>query len=364
LPLGFKPESLVVVNLNLAASGIPPEERGPRVDRLREAAASTPGVRSASASSVQLLTGGGWFSNNEVGVGDGPLLPEDRDHRVWRNAVSPGWFDAMGIALRSGRDFSDRDRVGGPDVAIINEAFARRYLAGQPPIGQTLRVDSEDSPRYEIVGVVADSVYTTPRDGMLPTMYVPLAQRDARRWSSWRSAVLTVKSSPGERALVQRDLTSALRQADPKALFTSETFDQIVGGTATQERLVAMMSGFFGALALLLAGLGLYGIVAQAVGARRTEIGVRMALGAQRAGIVRLVFRRVSALLAVGLMVGLVGSWWVLRFIAPLLFEVEPRYLTTFAGTAAVLVAVGMIAAWMPARRAARLDPIVVLREA
>jgi hypothetical protein len=282
---------------------------------------------------------------------------------VWRNAVSPGWFDTMEIALRSGRDFSDRDRVGGPDVAIINEAFARRYLAGQPPIGQTLRVDSEDSPRYEIVGVVADSVYTTPRDGMLPTMYVPLAQRDARRWSSWRSAVLTVKSSPGERALVQRDLTSALRQADPKALFTSETFDQIVGGTATQERLVAMMSGFFGALALLLAGLGLYGIVAQAVGARRTEIGVRMALGAQRAGIVRLVFRRVSALLVGGLMLGLAGSWWVSRFIAPLLFEVDPRDLTTFAGTGAVLVAVGMIAAWMPARRAARLDPIVVLRE-
>ncbi len=363
LPLGFTLEPLVVVNLNLAASGIPPEGRGPRVNRLRDAAASTPGVRSTSASSVRLLTGGGWFTNNRVAVGDGPLLPADREKRVWRNAVSPGWFDTMGVALRSGRDFSDRDRVGSPHVAIVNEAFVRRYLPTQQPIGQTLRVDSDDSPRYEIVGVVADAVYTTPRDGMLPTMYVPFAQRDAQQWTSWRDAVLTINASPGQRALVERDVTAALTQADPTVLFTTETFDQIVDATATQERLVAMLSGFFGALALLLAGLGLYGVVAQAVSARRTEIGLRMALGAQRAGIVRLVFRRVGVLLAVGLVLGLAGSWWASRFIAPLLFEVEARDLTTFAGTAAVLVAVGMVAAWVPARPAVLVDPATVLRE-
>ena len=124
-----------------------------------------------------------------------------------------------------------------------------------------------------------------------------------------------------------------------------------------------MMSGFFGALALLLAGLGLYGIVAQAVGARRTEIGLRMALGAQPAGIVRLVFRRVGVLIVAGLALGLAGSWWAARFIAPLLFQVESRDPTTFAGTAAVLAAVGVLAAWVPARRAARLDPATVLRE-
>jgi putative ABC transport system permease protein len=361
LPLGFVPEPLVVVQVNLLASGIPPEARAARVERLRDAAAATPGVRSASVSAIRLLTGGGWSTNNRVAVGDGPLLPEDQRRRVWRNAITPGWFETMGIPLLSGRDFNDRDRVGGPPVAVVNEAFARRYLPDQQVIGQTLRVDSENGPRYEIVGVVADAVYTTPRDGMLPTMYVPLAQREPREWNS--NAVLTIKAMPGQRALVEHDVAAALTQADPKIVFTSRTFDQMIDATATQERLIAMMSGFFGALALLLAGLGLYGIVAQAVGARRTEIGLRMALGALPTGIVRLVLRRVCVLIVAGLALGLVGSWWAARFIAPLLFQVEANDPKTFAGTAAVLVAVGMWAAWVPARRAATCDPATVLRE-
>jgi hypothetical protein len=269
----------------------------------------------------------------------------------------------MGIPVRGGRDFNDRDLVGSPPVAIVNEAFVRRYLSGQQPIGQTLRVDTDDGPRYEIVGVAADAVYTTPRAGMLPTMWVPLAQREPREWNSWRNAVLTIKAVSGQRALVERGVTAALTQADPTVVFTSGTFDEMVDATMTQERLVAMMSGFFGALALLLAGLGLYGIVAQAVSARRTEIGLRIALGAQPTGIVRLVYRRVGALIVSGLAVGLASSWWAARFVAPLLFEVEARDPMTFSGTAAVLVAVGAVAAWLPARHAARLDPATVLRE-
>jgi putative ABC transport system permease protein len=198
---------------------------------------------------------------------------------------------------------------------------------------------------------------------MLPTMYVPLAQREPRGWNSWGAAVLTIKAASGQRALVERDVATALTQADPTIVFTSGTFDQMLDATMTQERLIAMMSGFFGALALLLAGLGLYGIVAQAVGARRTEIGLRMALGAEPTGIVRLVFRRVGVLIIGGLAFGLAGSWWAARFVAPLLFQIEARDPMTFAGTAAVLVAVGVLAAWVPARRAARLDPASVLRE-
>ena len=363
LPLGFVPEPLVVVRVNLFASGIPPEERGARLERLRDAVSAIPGVRSASVSARRLLTGGGWFTNNMVGVGDGPMLPEDRRKRVWLNATTPGWFDTMGIPFRSGRDFTHRDRVGSPLVAIVNEAFARRYLSGLQPIGQTLRVDSDTGPRYEIVGLVADAVYTTPRDGMLPLMYMALEQRDSREWNSWRDAVLTIKAVPGQRATVERDIAAALTQVDSAVVFTSWTFDQIVDATVTQERLIAMMSGFFGALALLLAALGLYGIVAQAVSARRTEIGLRMALGAQAGSIVTLVIRRVGVLILAGLAFGLAGSWWAARFIAPLLFQMEPRDPMTFSGTAAVLVAVGVLAAWVPARRAARLDPATVLRE-
>jgi predicted permease len=363
LPLGFAPEPLVVVHVNLQASGIPPEERGARVERLRDVAAATPGVRSASVSAVRLLTGGGWATNS-VGVGDDPMTPEDHRNsgRVWRNAMTPGWFDTMATPLLSGRDFTDRDRVGSPPVAIVNEAFVRRFLPNRWPIGQALRV-ADEGPRYEIVGVVADAVYTAPREGMLATMYEPLAQREPQEWTSWRDAVLTIKAVSGRRALIERNIATALMQTDPTLVFTSGTFDQIVNATVTRERLIAMMSGFFGALALLLAGLGLYGVVAQAVGARRTEIGLRMALGAQPAGIVRLVFRRVGVFIVAGLAVGLAGSWWAARFIAPLLFLVEARDPTTFAGAAAVLIAVGVLAAWLPARRAAQLDPATVLRE-
>ena len=362
LPLGFVPEPLVVVDVNLFASGIPPEERSARVERFRDAAAAS-GVRSVSVSQIRLLTGGGWSTNNRVAVGDGPMLPEDRRNRVWRNATTPGWFETMGIPLRRGRDFSEHDRVGSPPVAIVNEAFVRRYLSGQQPIGQTLRVESDDGPRYEIVGVAADAVYTTPRDGMLPTMYVPLAQREPPEWNSWSDVVLTIKAASGQRALVERNVTTALTQADPTLVFRSGTFDEMLVATMTQERLVAVMSGFFGALALLLAGLGVYGIVAQAVNARRTEIGLRLALGAQPTGIVRLVFGRLGGLILAGLALGLAGSWWAARFVAPLLFQVEARDPMTFSGTAAVLAAVGVLAAWVPARRAAKLDPATVLRE-
>jgi putative ABC transport system permease protein len=361
LPLGFAPEPLVLVQVNLLASGIPPEERTARVARLRDAAAATPGVRSASASAVRLLTGGGWFSNNRVAVGDGPMLPEDNRKRVWRNAITPGWFETMGMTLLSGRDFDDRDRIGSPPVAVVNEAFIRRYLPAQQVIGQSLRVDVDSGLRYEIVGVVADAVYTTPRDGMLPTLYVSLAQRQPQEWGS--NAVLTIKAMPGRRALVERDVATALTKAEPTVVFTSRTFDQMVDATAAQERLIAMMSGFFGALAMLLAALGLYGIVAHAVSARRTEIGLRMALGARPAGIARLVFRRVGVLIVTGLVLGVAGSWWAAKLITPLLFQVEARDPITFSGTVAVLVGVGALAAWVPARRAARLDPATVLRE-
>ena len=231
LPLGFAPEPLVVVQMNLLASGIPPEERGARVERLRDAAAATPGVRSASASAMRLLTGGGWC-DQQRGRGrrsDDSRGPSERG-RVWRNATTPGWFETMAIPLLSGRNFNDRDRVGSPLVAIVNEAFVRRFLPNQRPIGQTLRV-ADAGPRYEIVGVVADAVYTTPREGMLATMYVPLAQREPREWTFWRDAVLTIKAASGQRALVERDVAAALTQADPTLVFTSGTFDQMVDAT-------------------------------------------------------------------------------------------------------------------------------------
>jgi putative ABC transport system permease protein len=196
---------------------------------------------------------------------------------------------------------------------------------------------------------------------MLPTMYVPVAQRAPEEF--WPAVFLTVNAAPGRRAAVGRDVAAALTRADPTLAFTFGTFDQLVQATVTQERLIAMLSAFFGGLALLLAAVGLYGVVAHAVRARQREIGLRMALGAAPSSIVRLVFQRVGVLIAAGLVLGLAGSLWAARFVEVLLFRLEARDPVTFAGAAAVLVAVGVVAAWMPARRAARLDPSTVLRE-
>jgi hypothetical protein len=268
----------------------------------------------------------------------------------------------MGIPLRSGRDFEAGDRVGGRLVAIVNEAFVRRYLPGEQPIGQLVRLGRDaDTPRYEIVGVVADAIYTTPRDGMLATMYVPMAQQAPEDF--WPTVLLSINASPGQRVAVERDVALALTRVDPTVVFTFRTFDQFVAATVTQERLIAMLSSFFGGLALLLAAVGLYGLVAHTVRARQTEIGLRMALGASPAGIAQLVFRRVGVLIVAGLVLGSAGGLWAVRFVAPLLFQVETRDPATFVGAAGVLAAVSVLAAWLPARRAARLDPVTVLRE-
>jgi hypothetical protein len=260
----------------------------------------------------------------------------------------------------NGRDFSDGDRVGAPLVAIVNHAFVRRYRLGGQPIGRTLRIGLSNGERhYEIVGLVGDSVYTSPRDGMTATMYVPFAQVQPLG----ETVILTINAERGQRAAVEREVAAALARTEPAIAFVFRTFDQFIDATVTEERLIAVLSSFVGGLALLLAGIGLYGLVTQAVRASQGEIGLRLAFGAAPAGIVRLVFHRVGVLIAGGLAVGLAGSFWAATFVGPLLFQVEARDPATFAGAAGVLAATGLVAAWLPARRAARLDPATVLRE-
>jgi hypothetical protein len=278
---------------------------------------------------------------------------------TWINAVTPGWFDTMGLPLRRGRHFDGRDRIGGTRVAIVNDSFARKFLAGSSPLGRVVRLGVDRDMAFEVVGVAGDAVYRNPREGMMPTIYLPLAQRD----QIWPSVALTVAVAPGRRAAAQREIAAALSRVDPSAAFTFRTFDQLVDATVARERLVAVLAAFFGALALLLAGVGLYGIVAHAVRARRTEIGFRMALGAEPSAIVRLVFRHVGVLVVVGVAIGVACSLAVARFVQTLLFQLDARDPVTFAGATAVLVLIGVFAAWMPASRAGRLDPASVLRE-
>ena len=353
-PLGFTPEPLLIADLNFEQSRVGPPDRPAVLARMRDAAASVPGVTSATASFVMPTSGRGWNS----GVAPAPV--PDRSRMTWMDAVTPGWFRTYGTPLVVGRDFDAGDVRGAELVAIVNESFARRFLQGSP-VGQTVQVGGPGGPyiTYRVVGLSGDAIYRSPREGMAPTMYVALAQRE----TGFQNVALTVAVAPGARTSVRRALTSAIRAVDPDVAFTFRTFDELVGATMARERLVALLTGFFGALALLLAGLGLYGVMSHTVSQRRAEIGVRIALGARPAGIVSLIVRRFGIIVVAGLAIGVGLSLWLGRFVDTLLFQLEPWDPWTIALAATILTIVAIAAASLPARRAARLDPVEVLRE-
>ncbi len=366
VPLGLRVEPLVNVNLDLRRTDTFAENTAARgaegrllYDRLREAAAAVPGVKSAALSRIQLLTGGGW--NGRINLPDAELgRPGIRP--PWFNAVTPGWFQMHGLRVVGGRDFTVEDRLGRPTVAVVNEAFVRRFFSGQSPLGQRF-LRGQPAGRQldtEVIGVVSDSVYRSVRDGSPAIVYLALNQIeevDAAR-------TLTVEVDSRAWGDVQRRLSQALTGVDGGVAITMRPFADRIRGTIAQEKLVAILSGFFGGLALLLAGVGLYGVTAYGVSRRRMEIGVRMALGAQPAGMVRLVLGRVVWLIGLGVIAGAAASYWAAKFIGPaLLFGLDARDARTFVTAAVVLTAVGILTAWLPARRASRIDPTRVLRE-
>jgi ABC-type antimicrobial peptide transport system permease subunit len=213
----------------------------------------------------------------------------------------------------------------------------------------------------EIVGVVSDSVYSSLRETVPPTVYTALAQ-SYMPLDSFTSMILNVRSKTGSPASLTRSVAAAIGSVNGGVSLTFRPFADQVHTSLAQDRLVAMLSTFFGVLALLLAGLGLYGVTAYAVARRRVEIGIRMALGAAPADVIRLVLARVSSLVGVGLLLGVVASLWVSQFVASLLYGVEPRDPATLVGAAAALSVIAGLAGWLPARRASRIDPAAVLR--
>jgi ABC-type antimicrobial peptide transport system permease subunit len=213
-----------------------------------------------------------------------------------------------------------------------------------------------------IVGVVGDATYSGLRADAAPVAYSPLAQFD---WPGSKSPDITisVRASTGSPMLLARSLASALTAVDHDLVFTFRPITDQVSASLTQERVIAMLAGFFGTLALLLAGLGLYGVTSYAVSRRRGEIGIRMALGAAPGRVIRLVLSRVTLLVGIGVVVGASVSIWASKFVATLLFGLQPRDPSTLVGAAIVLGAVGAAAGWLPAYRASRIDPAAVLRQ-
>jgi predicted permease len=359
--LGLQHESMLVALMNTQRSAATPATRAALFGRVQEAVSAVPGVAGAAVSTIAPLSGMVW--NGRFQVKDGPPVAE-KDRETWANAVTPGFFATYGTPLRAGRDFAAPDRCGAPEVAIVNEAFARRFLGGQSPLGHLVTREGPPGkvpPPAEIVGLVGDAAYRSPREGAPPTIYFPIAQLSEAE--VWPFASLGVRAAVASPALLAKDVAAAVGKVDGNLSLTFGRLSRWVDASLMGERLLALLSAFFGTLALLLAGIGLFGVTSYAVSRRRTEIGVRMALGAEASRVVRMILGRALGLVTLGLAIGAAASLWASRFVSSLLFGLEPGDLPTLAAAAMALLGVGLLSAGLPARRASRIDPASVLRE-
>jgi predicted permease len=357
--LGF--DATHVLNVNLAMPQNDKSDNTARLERYaraRAAVAAVPGVRGTALSVLTPFANFQWQSL--LDHADAPTLSEDQ-REYWVNAVSAGWFDTVGTKRRAGTDITAAAPKGPMDV-VVNEAFVRRFLAGRNPVGQIVHEEvSPGSPRVDmtIVGVVEDALYDSIRDDAPATMYVPLE----RMGLPATEMVLNVRTSDDPPVTLSADLSAAISAAAPELSFDFRPMAEQVSARLVRERTIALLSTFFGVLALILAGLGLFGVVSYGVGRRRTEIGIRLALGARPASVVWLVGARVAALVGAGVVAGLALSLWAAKFAGTLLFGLKPTDPLTFTGAALILGIVGVVAAAVPAWRASRTDASAVLRE-
>jgi predicted permease len=303
------------------------------------------------------MSGAGWNSNVNL-----PPVATKKSDAVWFNAVTPGFFATYGTTVLAGRDFTAQDVRTAPLVAVVNEAFARTYFNRPNPLG--LSIECQMGPfktAVTIVGVVEDAIYRSLREGKPATVYLPIAQLPPE--APWPFAGVAVRAAGGSAAPLTRSVAATISRLDPDLSISFRPLSDQVDASMVTERMVAVLSAFFGGLALLLAAVGLYGVTAYGVSLRRTEIGLRVALGADAGRVLRLVLGRVARLVAIGVVLGAAISFWATRFITALLFGLDAHDVATFVVAALILATVGLVAAWLPAYRAARIDPASVLRE-
>ena len=356
---GFDPNGVLVFSIDLGAQGYDAARGQALYAELQERLGRAPGVESASLASVLPLSLGGERRGLRIeGYTPGP----GEDMEVHSTFVGPGYFETLRTSLARGRGFAPTDARGAAPVVIVNEAFVRRYWPGRDGLGERLIVSwrvgdhFEDLP-LEVVGVARDGKYTSLGERPLPFVFYPHRQL----YREQMSVVVRATGDPAALVPVARREVAALDPSLP--VYDVKTLAAHLGTALFPVRVAATLLGLTGALAVLLAAIGLYGVLAYAVTLRTREIGVRVALGARRADVLSLVVGRGLRLAGLGLASGLVIAFGVTRFLSFLLYGISPLDPPTFASLSALLIGVAIAAAWVPARRAARLDPIVALRE-
>jgi putative ABC transport system permease protein len=369
LEAGIDIGRVLIVNVDMARTAIAPANRTAFILSTIDRLGALPGVESVAASRVTPIGGGGIIDEIQVD-GRAPDRSGESTYglpRFWNansamlNIVSPGWFATYGMTLHRGRTFTDGDLGGAEPVAIVNEAFVRKFLGDREPLGSSVvhRIGSDKGTQRTVVGIVNDAVYDSLRGGVRPVMFVPLA----RSLPGPTTVPLSIRSMSDDPAALSGAVAAALSAVEPSLAFSFRSLPDRVAATFANERLLAILSGLFGGLALLLAGVGLYGVTAYGVARRRSEIGIRLALGAGPRRVIQEVLGSVFGLLAIGVIVGAATSAALTRFVASLLYGLGPHDPGTLASAALVLAAVGMLAGGLPAYRASRIDPAEVLRE-
>jgi predicted permease len=352
---GFRAEQLTVLNVDLRPAHYS-KDRLPLIHRnLVDQIRAVPGVVAASETLLAPISNGGWDENTWAEGSTGKHLD------CYFNSVGSGYFRTMATPFVSGRDFDDRDTSGSARVAIVNQEFARTVFGAANPLGRQFRVEGpagQPDPSYQVVGVVRNAKYYEIREDFLPVAFFPLTQDP--HVGPYAVFMIRTAMLRGDAA---RAFTSLLAGVHPGIGIQLTDFAEQIRSSLLRDRLMAILAGAFGLLAASLATLGLYGVIAYTVARRRNEIGVRVALGADRGTVVRLVLREAVLLVAAGIVIGSALALWAGQAAASLLFNLKPYDPVTLVSATLLLAVVALVASYAPARRAARLEPMLALRE-
>lgn len=356
LDAGFRQEGILVADLDLRRADIPPDRRLAAYREILDGIRAIPGVTMAAESMIVPVSGAGW---NENVVTDGR---EGRKPKVLSNfdRVSAGFFRTMGTPVLAGRDFDEHDAMGAPTVAIVNEAFAKAIVGAENPVGRTFeqeQIPGEPRRVFQIVGLVRDAKYSDLREDFPPIVYLPTTQDEA----PFQGSSMLIRSDMSLTALTGA-VTQVIAGVSRDIAVEFQPLVTQIRESLLRERLMATLSGFFGGLAALLATIGLYGVISYMVARRRHEIGIRMALGADRGVVLRLIMSEAAILVGAGIGVGVVLALAAARAAGTLLFGLQPGDPSTLILSIAALASIAAIASYLPARRAAGVDPTVALR--
>jgi predicted permease len=353
--LGLRPDSVVTFGISPELSGYTPVRAKALFERVEDALSAVPGVNGVAATRMQLLSGSNWGSSVVVqGFEAGP----DTDVHSNVNQIGPGYFRVLGIPLVSGREFTRADNLGSPRVAIVNEAFAKKFNLGRDAVGKRMGVGRRtERPDMEIVGVVRNAKYSEVKREIPPQFFTPYRQD-----STVGAINFYVRTSRSPQQLM-RTIPPVMATLDPNLPVEDlKSLPQQIRDNVALDRMISTLSAAFAGLATLLAAVGLYGVLAYTVAQRTREIGVRMALGADEGRVRGMVLRQVGLMTLVGGVIGVTAAFGLGRAAGSLLFELKGHDPLVFAIAATTLTLVALGAGWIPARRASRVEPMQALR--